>query len=273
MSRVRSPFYEGIRPQLRWQGEARVPHDAQRVAVVAHYAASSRLTGSFDRLIHEFVEHDYFVIVSSACTDPAALEFRTPPPAERVAILRKPNIGYDFGSWAVAFAAQPQIFEAGRVLQVNDSLVGPFWSLDGPLAHFEASYGDWWGLVRSHQVAAHLQSFFIGYTPAVLQSRTFQDFWAAVRPQPTKDEVIRRYEFGLSERLRNEAFAGTAFVEGRLVTDDGLNPVIDGWLETLRAGVPFVKRELLTRSGVVAFGDRIPVLLRQEFDIDVREWL
>lgn len=269
---MRSAFVEGIRSQVRWEGDNRVPVAVKRIAVVAQFSTTRKMTRSFSRLVHELAGHDYFVLVSSACTDPGELEWPEPLPAN-VAVLRKPNIGYDFGSWATAFILCPQIFSAERVLQINDSLVGPFWSLDAVLGDFESSYGDWWGMVRSFQVEPHLQSFFLGFTPTVLTSTTFQDYWASVKVESTKQRVIDRYEFGLSTRLYNEGFVSTAFLEAPRVVHPGLNPMIDGWRETLLVGVPFIKRELLTRPEVVTLGDRVPQVLRDEFDIDIATWM
>lgn len=269
---VRSVFFESIRPQLRWESDARVPAQPDKVAVVAHWSLGSRVSPSFDALVRAIMDRGYFVLISSACTDPAPLEFTSPLPATP-AILRKPNIGYDFGSWAVGFFAQPQLFSANRVLQINDSLLGPFSSIDHLIDDFEQDRGDLWGLVRNHQVRAHLQSYFIGYTRPVLESQTFKDFWASVRVEPTKSDIIRRYEYGLSQRLYNEGFAAAAYLEPHLVGDPQLNPMITAWDEVLRAGIPFLKRELITNPSVVAEGERIPERLRSEFHIDIAEWL
>jgi hypothetical protein len=269
---VRSVFYETLRPQLRWETETRVPEHPDRVAVIAHWALDSRVSPSFEALVRAVMERGYFVLISSACSDPAPLDFREPLP-QPAAILRKPNIGYDFGSWAAAFLSQPQVFEANRVLQVNDSLLGPFGSIYGVLDDFEADRGDLWGLVRNHQMGSHLQSYFIGYTPSVLRSRTFRDFWASVRVEPTKADIIRRYEYGLSRRMYNEGFVAAAYLEPQLVGDAQLNPMITAWGDVLRAGVPFLKRELITSPSVVAEGERIPERLRKEFHIDIENWL
>lgn len=269
---MRSRYFEQMRPHLRWEGQARVPAGVQRVAVVAQFSERARVTRSLDRLVRELVAHDYFVLLVSACPDPEPFVWPAGVP-ESVAVLRKPNIGYDFGSWAVGFLACPQIFEAERVLQVNDSLVGPFWSLDEVLADFEETYGEWWGMVRSYQGRPHLQSYFLGFTPEVLRSRTFRDYWAMVRPQPTKQLVIDRYEYGLSARLYNEGFVGAAFIEAPRIVSPGRNPMIDGWREALRIGVPFIKRELVARPEVLPLGERIPDQLSAEFGIDIDEWM
>lgn len=268
---MQSALLKQIRPQIRWESTARVPAEPDKVAVIAHWSTNSQVTRSFEALVSAITKLGYFALVVSACTDKRALRFSRELP-ETVAILRKPNIGYDFGSWAVGMLKQPQIFRASRVLQVNDSLLGPFAPLDEIIADFEEDRGDYWGLVRNNQMGSHLQSYFVGYTPEVLQSPTFHDFWMSVRVQKTKSEIIRKYEHGLSRRLYNEGFVGDAFIEPQLVGDGGLNPMISAWDEVLRAGVPFLKRELITSPEIVAEGERIPERLQREFGINIQEW-
>ncbi|MFD2674549.1 rhamnan synthesis F family protein [Gulosibacter bifidus] len=268
---VRSLFYEGILPQIHWETSARISPSPSRVAVVAQWSLSPIMSKSFAALVNSLFARDYEVLIVSACTDSQPLHFSEPLEGEP-AIIRKPNIGYDFGSWAVGFLHQPQIFSAERVLQVNDSLLGPFWNMDPIYDDFERDLGDAWGLVRNYQVTPHLQSYFIGYTADVLQAKVFQKFWTEVRVHADKQEIINNYELGLSRTLYGEGFVQAAYIEPQLLRHSTLNPMISAWLQVLREGVPFLKRELITRPSVGVQGERIPELLRREFDIDIAEW-
>jgi lipopolysaccharide biosynthesis protein len=49
----------------------------------------------------------------------------------------------------------------------------------------------------------------------VLRSAAFRDFWAGVVPLPTKDEIVDRYELGLSESLSRRGFALSAIHDPR----------------------------------------------------------
>lgn len=268
-----SPFFDAIRDLIRWESDARVPHDEERVAVFAHWSKDERLTQSVSRLARQLIDRGYFVLLSSASPAARPLSFSEPLPAGRYAVMRKPNIGYDFGSWSAAMLAQPQIFDAGRVLQVNDSLVGPFNPLDEILQHFEETACDWWGMVRSVQFTPHMQSFFLGFTPAVLQSQVFQEFWSSVRVESTKTDVIHRYELGLSRLLESESFASEAFLEAHGLPELGENPLISGWEASLRLGVPFVKRELVRNPAIAPGGERVSVVVRDMFEADLADWI
>jgi len=63
---------------------------------------------SFRTLIEEFVGAGYRVIVVSSATCWAELDWGSADLADAI-VLRKPNVGYDFGSWAVALDRFPAV--------------------------------------------------------------------------------------------------------------------------------------------------------------------
>ena len=85
-----------------------------------------------------------------------------------VTVLRRPNLGYDFGSWATALDLLPAIRRAPHVLLVNDSLVGPFAPIDHLLDRFHRSHADVWAHDRHEQLGHHLQSYCLGFREGCL---------------------------------------------------------------------------------------------------------
>lgn len=257
---------------------APVPAGAQRVAFVAHWSPDERQTRSTLALIAELQRLDYRVIVSSTSTAERPLEFLPAEggvPAVRLddlTVLRRPNIGYDFGSWAAAMARYRPLLSLPYVLVVNDSLVGPFGPLDEVIGDFERTTADVWGMVESDQFASHLQSYFRGFRFGVLREPVLHRFWRDLRVIPDKSLLIEHYEFGFSHLLARNGFSTAAFVHHSEVVADGLNPTIYGWRELLAAGVPFVKRELLRRPELVSDGHRVPEVLAELFGIEVDRW-
>ena len=79
----------------------------------------------------------YRVVLVSAAESQQDLRWRIgfQPPT---LIYRRPNIGYDFGSWAAGLDALPAIARAPYVLFVNDSMLGPFSPDDEIVKDFEA---------------------------------------------------------------------------------------------------------------------------------------
>jgi hypothetical protein len=253
---------------------ALIPPDAQRIALLAQWSPSSRLTLSTTRLIQELQRAGYWTVVSSTTPDPAPL---APHPGAHVdmdalTVLRRANTGYDFGSWTVAMEHAEGLLGADKVLVVNDSLVGPFTSLDRVIRDFEETSADVWGMVESRQATPHLQSYFRGFRYGSLLEPPMRRFWRDVRVMPDKQQLIAEYEYGFSEYLRRHGFSRSCFVHADDVVWGELNPTIYGWERLLEAGVPFVKRELLRRPDLGTDASRIPRVLADRYGIDVAEW-
>ena len=146
---------------------------------------------------------------------------------EGTTVLRRVNVGYDFGSWASVLAAFPGVAAASRVLLVNDSLIGPFAPLGPILADFEACAAPVWGLSGSLQHRPHVQSFFVGYKDGMLGHPAMRRFWSDVRVESRKAKIVRFNELGLSEAL-DEAGIGW---ETMFAPEPGgpPNPTINDW--------------------------------------------
>lgn len=274
--RVRSALHRFLRDELRWEGGVRMPAGRRKVAVLAQFSTSAKLSRSVTELVRELNRNGYYVVMSSACTDPAPIQWHGEAPGE-VAVLRKPNVGYDFGSWAVAFAEEPRLLDAEHLLVINDSMLGPFWSLAPVIEHFEACEQDIWGLTQTHQVIPHLQSYFLGFHRSVIENPVFADLWSQVRVEPTKTDVIFRYELGFARAFYVEGFTSRAFAGGQVLARFGENPSVLGWHRLLELGVPLIKREIVTSRGNNAeqfiHNDRIPKQLERDFGIRIAEWL
>jgi hypothetical protein len=258
----------------RVERRADIPAGADRIALLAQWSTSAQLSLSTSRLVQELQEAGYWVVVSSTCPDPAPL---VPHPEAVVrlgdlTVLRRENVGYDFGSWAVAMREFEPLLAADKVLVVNDSLVGPFDTLTPVIADFESTTADVWGMVQSRQVTPHLQSFFRGFRYGTLLEPPMLRFWRELRVVPDKLQLIAAYEYGFSALLEQHGFSTAAFVHAEDVVWGELNPTIAGWERLLAAGVPFVKRELLRRSTLVPDGARIRPVLAERYGVDVDQW-
>lgn len=243
-----------------------------KVAIVAHHADHARATRSVDTLVRELLEHDYAVTLVSSSPSGAPLQF-DPYVAGGLTVVRKPNLGYDFGSWAVGLALTSGLGDRDTVLLVNDSMIGPFWSLSPILESVETTSADVWCLTDSDQFSFHPQSYFVGYRRGVLGERCLARFWAGVEHHENKDDVIGRGELAQGHLLRSNGYSVAAYVTSRRVVSRGVNPVIHGWERLLELGVPFVKRQLLTQPWVAETGDLVPARLLGRYGIDVKEWM
>ncbi len=199
--------------------------------------------------------------------------------------LPRENVGYDFGAWQAGLRClsadggfdAPQFDE---VVCVNDSVYGPIGDPVGLFADRRTADADLWGMVLSQQppqgggrsARPHLQSWFFAARRPLLSAPVWSDFWAGIAPQQSKNDVISRYEVGLSERVMTAGHRIAALHEARTAAAIGWeeirphlslsapwrswrllrksrrplhNPAELTWWRLLESGVPFVKISLL----------------------------
>jgi len=210
-------------------------------------------------------------------------------------VLIRRNYGYDFGAWREGFEQLGLPREDTEfAVMANDSVYGPLRPVKEIVDRLDFSQVDAWGCTETWQTRYHLQSYFLAFSRAVLESPAWRRFWAGVRSTPSKTLVIQRYEIGLSQALIRTGFSVRALwpyddltedIELPLITEDlpegtlldplrdvrraharhvrtaaafriPLNPTSDLWRQLLRAGFPFIKRELL-RSNPTGVSDLV----------------
>jgi lipopolysaccharide biosynthesis protein len=277
LSRSRTTYRPRVLDEVA--GQVRYEHGSavefgrpNRAAVLVHWSPTPTLSRSVTTLAGELSAAGYRPVLVSACESAEPLEWRGRRPADAI-VLRKPNVGYDFGSWAVALHELPALAEAERVILTNDSMVGPFSSLADVMARFEASTADVFGLTDTRQYFRHLQSYFLGFTHGVLRDAPLDRFFADVRSEPTKWDVIDRYELGLNRLLRREGYGITSGFHADDVVPTGENPVIKGWWRLLERGFPFVKREILRNPEVAPRAEWVSREVAAVFGERVEDWI
>lgn len=270
-SLLKRPRVVRVAAQLRHEQGPRFDDGADRIAVVAHYSNEPRVSRSTRELLGQLSSSGYTCALVSAADCPQPLQFGGPAP---VAVYRRPNIGYDFGSWSAFMHAFPRMRGAGRVLLANDSLVGPFESLEPMLQDFDTCGTDIWGVTGSTQDAPHLQSYMLGFSDGVLDGDVLRRFWDGVRVQPTKRKLVVAYELGLSRLAHRRGLSTSAHFPWRTATSRGQNPTSQGWRRLILCGFPFVKRELVLHAPPeVPDASDIPRVVRDRWGQDVYEWV
>jgi lipopolysaccharide biosynthesis protein len=227
----------------------------RRVCLFAQYNAGARLPA---HVLHSWRRlREAGFAVHAALSGKVALDAadRDVVDALGVMVWPRPNVGLDFGAWAMLVAAGVAA-GADEVLLANDSVLGPFAPL-GPIMRRMAGY-DAWGMVASREGRPHLQSWFVLMTRAAFEAEAVRRLWRQNWAAMGKDEVIVHGEFGLAA-----AFAAAGLDVGavwrrpfglrpsRVVAT---NPMHFHWREVLDAGVPFVKRDLVERNPVRIIG-------------------
>jgi Rhamnan synthesis protein F len=243
-----------------------------RTAILAHWAPDARVGRSASELTRAVLDIGYDVLVVSTAPGVTPLQWTGGRPS-RVAVLRRPNIGYDFGSWATALAQYPTIADSNHVLMLNDSLVGPFQSIQHLLDRFHTSAADVWAITDSTQFHYHLQSYCLGFTGRSLRAPQLARFWRGIRSWTSRDEVIEANELGLSRLLARERFATEAAIPYWRAVKEAQNPTILGWRRLLDLGFPFVKRQLLREPHVAPDGAEVRVEIWRRYGVRADEWV
>jgi rhamnosyltransferase len=214
---------------------------------------------------------DQIVVVSTSTRKlPRALE----SVVDRL-IARK-NVGYDFCSWRAGLEALGPLEGFDEVVCANDSVYGPLFDLEPVFTNPRVAAADLWGMCLSEQgtkrrgrvSCPHVQSWWFSMRKPLLTSPAYGEFWNAVGPLATKDDIVDRYEIGMSEHFSRAGFQIAGLYEAgpagpvtwkELLPNLSLwhptrsrrhlrkarrmphNPSELVWKRLLEAGVPFVK--------------------------------
>lgn len=164
------------------------------------------------------------------------------------AIIERENIGLDFGSWRTALLIYPELYHCQTLIFANDSVYGPMRDLGEITRKMLAAPCDFWGITESFEVYPHYQSYFLGFKRSALDSQAFIRFQQRIALLADKRKIIDGYEIGLVAALRRGGLWGQALVPGHCVAGPQQNPTLHRWRETLAAGSPFLKVQLLREN-------------------------
>lgn len=221
---------------------------ARRLCYFAHYHPAGIVA---DYVLHYLAElkRAGFTVVAASTAALSETEADKLRGACECLILRD-NRGLDFGSWIDCHAAVPPD-GAEWLLLCNDSVYGPIGSLAACIDRLAATPADFYGLVANAQLGRHLQSWFVLLRPAAFRSPAFRERFSSPIPDGlAKEEVIRRYEVGLSRDLEAAGLSGHALYDpelhGLLSRRHPFNATHFLWRELVCSlGIPFLKVDLL----------------------------
>ena len=171
---------------------------------------------------------------------------------------------YDFGSYKRGFLlAQEQIPDYDELLFVNDTCYGPFFELETIFKKMEKKKCDFWGLTRNNyglkkdvqtppEWLPHIQSYFLVFKKNVCNSEVFLNFINNIKHEETKDEIIKKYEIGLSRILIASGFKPAVYINKYSHTGNCLN---QKWERLIRwYKFPFLKTNI-PKNGIPPIGE------------------
>lgn len=225
----------------RWSGLKDLSA-ARRVAVFNHFDQNGVLHDFVLHYVRQLNEAGFTVVfVSNSPRLPRATIDPLLPLC--ALILRRANVGYDFGALKDGIAEIPSLERIDVLLVANDSVYGPFCPLKDIVARMDAR-ADVWGITDSWEHRFHLQSFFLLFNRAALQSPAFARFWSGVRYVQSKGWIIKNYELGLTRALVAAGLRCRALFPYEAAIAALQEAVEDGALQTYACQVPKERKYL-----------------------------
>ena len=265
----------------RWPGQGDLA-SAKRIAIFVHYDRHGQVAEYVHYYLEQLAVAGYAIlfVTNSPKLTPAALKALQ---SRCALILRRRNLGYDFGAHRDALRAIPDLSTLDSLILANDSVYGPFHPLVELLSRTDPHQADIWGINDSYDRYYHLQSYFLVLHRPALTNPRLRAFWDHILYVRSKSFVVHFYEVGFSRAalqagLRLQALCpyrelAAASIEAlrrlplatpeervklyhgdylriiheQLTTGVPVNPSHLFWDQMLtRYRCPFLKRELLT---------------------------
>lgn len=217
-------------------------------------------------------------------------------------LIVRENEGYDFYSWKVGFEKAGNLDTYDEVVICNDSVYGPFFSLENIFAEMEQTSCDFWGMTDNHNIAYHIQSYFVVFRKTALQSDVFQKFWKNLKKQHVKFDIVKDYEVGLTQMLLHAGLEAAVYIQPqhnrslihqmkrlvamgpvgivkgiykkgflaslRFFKPNTVDPTLAAWQELIKQGMPFLKVRLLKDNPYQTDIENVKAFIAEHTDYD-----
>jgi hypothetical protein len=161
-------------------------------------------------------------------------------------VVKRPNLGYDFGSWAHSLKYEVDLLKFEHLVFTNSSLIGPLHDPSSFLESLLELNGDVKAAVESAQISPHFQSYLWAIDPEKLFTTDIKEFLMSFLDAPiNRDEAIAKGELRFPEILKNLGFVyDSLFPAGSLCSLDK-NPSLEAPFRLIVNGFPYIKKSLL----------------------------
>lgn len=129
-------------------------------------------------------------------------------------IYTRRTLSNDFGLWHLAWELMKrrgwQLENFNQLLLANDSVYGPLFDLKEMFSRFDGA--DMYGVTESMEQSPHLQSYFLLWDLNPKTCGFINAFWRDFRYVVRREELIKRYEIGISRRARQYGLRQMAYI-------------------------------------------------------------
>ena len=170
-------------------------------------------------------------------------------------IIAEEHDEYDFGSYKRGFIYLKEnnlLTDIDELIFANDSCYAPLFPFEDMFNKMENEQCDFWGVTKNHigieknnegkyrrVVKPHCQSYFLVYKNKVFESDCFFNFIINVKKENCKNDIIIKYEMGLSEALDKNGFCSASYIKEQ---NYHFNPSISNYYISIKKyKSPFIK--------------------------------
>ncbi len=186
---------------------------------------------------------------------------------------------YDFGSYKRGFLyLEPNLEKYDELIFANDSCYGPIYPILEVFAEMEKRDCDFWGITKSNYAyqssikqiftkSSHIQSYFIALKKQIFLNPIFKNFIKSITLQNSKQDIISKYEVGLSKLLYQNNFKSAEYIK-----DYSYQALICFWQKLIiKNKIPFVKCSVLRKkNNAITLTDNWEEVLNQtNYPIDL----
>lgn len=164
---------------------------------------------------------------------------------------------YDFGSYKIGLELiktkyPEKLSEVDELIIANDSCftISSFVPVFAEMSA-RKNHSDFWGMLICNYGSPHVQSYFIVFKSNVLEH--LMDFMKLVKKESSKEDVIEKYEIGLTKYLAEKGFSYDSFTKDRFALTPISNARFVTEIFNKNPGFPLIKIGFLTSSNKINF--------------------
>ncbi len=138
---------------------------------------------------------------------------------EKIKVIKRKNIGYDFYSYKVGFDYLidkfKKKFEDKDLYFANSSVlfIEPKKILNS-IKKVTIKKNEFWGVSRSRELTDHIQSYFFFFSSNLFKNKNIYNWWKSIKPLNVHYKIILKYELGLSKlMIRNNIKLNSIYVK------------------------------------------------------------
>lgn len=240
----------------------------KRVAIFAHYSSDSKIEDHVIYYLQGLNQvTDYIIFVSDSDIKESELQKIKNITTKSIA---KHHGEYDFGSYKRGFIYAIEnnlLADCEELIFANDSCYAPLFPFTEMFNKMSNKKLDFWGATQNslnnyEDGKIHIQSYFIVFKSNVFNSDCFKNFIFSIKKEDTKDDIIQKYEIGLTLILSKNGYKWDVYSD---ISKTTIQAFILKYKELIiKDKIPFLKRSItLRKNQPIVYPYRIKELINK----------